>query len=400
MDFQFSREDEDFRLEVREFLKNNLPDKLRRRAYAGAHGLGRETMLEWARILGKRGWVAPTWPKAYGGPGWSAMQRHIFDEECWKADAPTTHFQTYLLVGPTVIKFGNEEQKKRFLPPILKGDVIWSQGFSEPNAGSDLASLKTTAIRRGDRYIMNGTKIWTSGSHFADWCFFLVRTNTEVKAQHGISFLLADLKSPGITIRPIISIDGQHHLNQVFLDNVEVPAENLVGEEGKGWTYAKSLLEDERTGSAFINRSKRNVEKAREIASKEIKNGRPLIEDPEFRRRVARIEIELQALEYSVLRVLANEKTRYHGNAVAGVLKIHGSELQQKVADLMLEALGQRALRQFPEEWHARDEAEALLWPRYAPGRTADAMMARAATIYGGSAQVQRTVIAKLAFGL
>jgi alkylation response protein AidB-like acyl-CoA dehydrogenase len=186
----------------------------------------------------------------------------------------------------------------------------------------------------------------------------------------------------------------------VFLDNVEVPAENLVGEEGKGWTYAKSLLEDERTGSAFINRSKRNVEKAREIASKEIKNGRPLIEDPEFRRRVARIEIELQALEYSVLRVLANEKTRYHGNAVAGVLKIHGSELQQKVADLMLEALGQRALRQFPEEWHARDEAEALLWPRYAPGRTADAMMARAATIYGGSAQVQRTVIAKLAFGL
>jgi alkylation response protein AidB-like acyl-CoA dehydrogenase len=400
MDFQFSKEDEAFRQTVRAFLKDNLPEKMRRHAYSSAHGFGRETLLAWARILAKQGWSTPNWPKEYGGPGWTAMQRHIFDAECWQADAPTTHFQTFLLMGPTLIRFGNEEQRKRFLPPIQRGEVIWSQGFSEPNAGSDLASLKTTAVRRGDKYIMNGTKIWTSGSHFADWCFFLVRTNPEVKAQHGISFLLADLKSPGITIRPIISIDGQHHLNQVFLDNVEVPAENLVGEEGKGWTYAKNLLEDERAGSAFINRSKRNVGKAREIAGKEMKNGRPLIEDPEFRRRMARIEIELQALEYSVLRVLANEKTKYHGNAVAGVLKIHGSELQQKVADLMLEALGPRALREFPEDYDAFSELEAALWPSYIKGRTADAMMARAATIYGGSAQVQRTVIAKLAFGL
>ena len=400
MNFEFSAEDEAFRLEVRQFLKDNLPAKLKRRTYYGLHDLGRDTMVEWAKILGKKGWAAPGWPKEYGGTGWTATQRHIFAEECSNADAPTTHFQTFLLVGPTVIMFGNEEQKKRFLPPILKGDTIWSQGFSEPNAGSDLASLKTTAILKGDKYIMNGTKIWTSGSHFADWCFFLVRTNTEVKAQHGISFLMVDLKTPGISIRPIISIDGLHHLNQVFLDNVEVPANNLIGEPGKGWTYAKFLLEHERAGSAFIHRSRRTVAKTREVAQHEIKNGRPLLEDPEFSRRLARIEIELNALEYSVLRLLANEKTPYHGNAVAGVLKIHGSELQQKIADLSLEAVGPRALRFFEEDQEPQTMEEALLWPGYVPGKTGDAMLARAATIYGGSAQVQRTVIAKLAFGL
>ena len=271
MDFEFSPAAEAFRLEVREFIRNNLPAKLQRKAYYGLHDLGRDTMIEWARILAKKGWVAPSWPKEHGGAGWTAMQRFIFELECHRADCPSTHFQTYLLVGPTVIRFGNDEQRKRFLPPILKGDVIWSQGFSEPNAGSDLASLKTTAILKGGKYVMNGTKIWTSGSHFADWCFFLVRTNTEVKAQNGISFLMVDLKTPGITIRPIVSIDGLHHLNQVFLDNVVVPAENLIGEPGMGWTYAKFLLEHERAGSAFIGRSTRSLGKVREAAGIEQK---------------------------------------------------------------------------------------------------------------------------------
>ncbi len=400
MDFSFSSDDEAFRLEVREFIRANLSDKLKRLVYAGAHGLDRETIVSWIRTLHEKGWSAPHWPKEYGGPGWTPLQRHLFEDECYKADAPTTAFQTFYLVGPTIIAFGNEEQKKRFLPPILKGDMIWSQGFSEPNAGSDLASLKTTAILKDGRYIVNGTKIWTSGAHQSDWCFFLVRTNTEVKAQKGISFLLADLKTPGISIRPIVSIDGKHHLNQVFLDNVEVPAENLVGEAGKGWEYAKFLLENERTSSAFIYRSRRQLDKAREVAQHEMRNGRPLIEDPEFSRRIAKIEIELRALEYSVLRVLTEEKTPYHSIAVASVLKLHGSDLQQKVAELSLDVMGSRALRQFDDVIPSEDEADPLVWPHYIPGKTGDALMSRAATIYGGSQQVQRGIIAKLAFGL
>jgi alkylation response protein AidB-like acyl-CoA dehydrogenase len=400
MDFKFSAEDEAFRQEVRAFVRANLPPELKRAAYSSIQHLGREHMLGWTRILHKKGWSAPHWPKAYGGTGWTPLQQHIFLQECYDADAPNEHFQTFLLVGPTVIAFGSEAQKQKFLPPILRGEVIWSQGFSEPNAGSDLASLRTTAVRRGDKYVMNGTKIWTSNSNMADWCFFLVRTNPDVKPQQGISFLLADLRSPGITIRPIRSIDGHEHLCQVFLDNVEVPAENLVGEEGKGWTYAKDLLENERTSSAFLYQSRRELEKAREIARFEMKNGRPLTEDPEFSRRLARVQIELQALEYSVLRVLTDEKTRFHSIAVAAVLKAHGSELQQKVAELQLEALGPRALRLFPRDLQPANDTEAALWPGYSPGRTAGAMMSRASTIYGGSLQVQRGIIAKLAFGL
>ena len=400
MNLTFSKEDEAFRLEVRQFVRDQLPPALKREACYGFYHLSREAMLGWTRILHQKGWSAPNWPAEDGGTGWSAIRQHIFHQECYNGDAPNTHFQSFLLVGPTVIAFGNEAQRKKFLPPILRGEVIWSQGFSEPNAGSDLVSLKTTAILKGDKYILNGTKIWTSNSNMADWCFFLVKTNTEVKPQQGISFLLVNLKSPGITIRPILSIDGQEHLCQVFLDNVEVPADQLVGEPGKGWSYAKDLLENERTSSAFIYQSLRELDRARDLATMEIKNGRPLIEDPEFSRRLARLQIELQALEYSVLRVLADEKTKYHSIAVAAVLKIHGSELQQKVADLQMEAMGPRALRAFPNDVVPANAAEAALWPETIPGKTAAAMIARASTIYGGSLQVQRGIIAKLAFGL
>ena len=400
VDFTFSAEDEAFRLEVRQFIRENLPPAFKREATYGFYHLSREAMLGWTKILHPKGWSAPHWPKQHGGTGWSPIRQHIFQQECYNADAPTTHFQSFLLVGPTVIAFGNEAQQKKFLPPILRGEVIWSQGFSEPNAGSDLVSLKTNAVLKGDKYILNGTKIWTSNSNMADWCFFLVRTNSEVKPQLGISFLLVNLRSPGITIRPILSIDGHEHLCQVFLDNVEVPADQLVGEPGKGWSYAKDLLENERTSSAFIYQSMRELDRARAIATREMKSGRPLIEDPEFSRRLARIQIELQALEYAVLRVLSDEKTKYHGIAVAAVLKIHGSELQQKVADLQMEAMGPRTMRAFPEDVVPANDAEANLWPADIPGKTACAMIARASTIYGGSLQVQRGILAKLAFGL
>ncbi len=401
MDLTISPEDEAFRQEVRAFIRDNLPKELARTsARLGYLAHGRERILAWTKILHKKGWSAPHWPKEYGGTGWTDMQRHIFEEECWKADAPVYCISNLSLVGPVIYTYGTPEQKAKFLPPILSGDVYWAQGFSEPNAGSDLASLKTTAVLDGDHYVVNGSKIWTSGAHFSDWGFFLVRTDSTVKPQRGISCLLIDMKTPGLTLRPIVSIDGLYHLNQTFLDNVRVPKENLVGEPGQGWSFGKFLLENERTSSAFINQSKREWEKARDIARAEMKNGRPLIEDPEFSRRLARIQIELQALEYSVLRVLANEKSKYDSIAVASVLKIHGSDLQQKVAELQLEALGDKALYHFTEHELEHPDTDPPGMPPYVAGRTAEYMISRAATIYGGSQQVQRGIIAKLAFGL
>ena len=401
MEFPLNTEEQAFRQEVRDFLRDNLPAATSRRVKRLVYLMhGREMVLEWMNILHRKGWSAPNWPEQYGGTGWTEMQRYIFEEECWIAGAPAMPMTALTLVAPVIYTYGTEAQKARFLPPILKGDVWWCQGFSEPNSGSDLASLRTTAKLAGDHYIVNGTKIWTGGAHHADWGFFLVRTNSEVKAQKGISFLLIDMRSPGVTVRPIISINGDHHLNQVFLDNVHVPADQLVGEPGKGWDYAKFLLENERTASAFINPSKRELTKLHEIASGEMRNGKPLLQDPEFARRLARLTIEVQALEYSVLRVLTGEKTTYHSIAVASVLKLHGSDLQQKLAELQVDMLGPKAMRAFtPEE---NDDPD--LFPAdvevYAAGRMSDYLIARAATIYGGSQQVQLGIIAKLAFGL
>jgi alkylation response protein AidB-like acyl-CoA dehydrogenase len=401
VDFTLSPEDEAFRAEVRQFIREHLPPEVSKAIYRlGYLAHGRERTLAWQRALYQRGWSAPNWPREYGGPGWTEMQRHIFEEECWKADAPVLPINGLSLVGPVIYTYGSPAQKARFLPPIVKGEVSWAQGFSEPNAGSDLASLKTTAVLDGDHYVVNGSKIWTSGAHFSEWGFFLVRTDTTVKPQKGISFLLIDFKTPGITLRPIVSIDGLHHLNQTFLENVRVPKENLVGEPGQGWSYGKFLLENERTGSAFINYSKRELDKARDAARGEMKNGRPLIEDPEFARRLARVQIELQALEYSVLRVLAEEKTRYNSTAVAAVLKLHGSDLHQKVTELQVEALGPKALIAFPEAELMDASLDPPGLPLYVAGRTAEYLISRAATIYGGSQQVQRGIIAKLAFGL
>jgi alkylation response protein AidB-like acyl-CoA dehydrogenase len=312
------------------------------------------------------------------------------------------------MMAPVVIAFGNKWQQDTFLPPLLAGDVFWCQGFSEPNAGSDLASLRTRAElnEQGTHYVVNGQKIWTSDAKLADWGFFLVRTDSTVKPQRGISFLLIDMKSPGITVRNIVSIDGGDGLAEVFLENVQVPIEQLVGEPGMGWTYAKYLLEKERTSSAFIYFNKRELEKAKNIARAEMVDGVSLLDSPAFSRRVAAIEADILGLEWSVLRILAKENMRDNLDAVVSTLKIRGSELQQQVTELQIDALGPRALRFYDHgpnrQTHEHGEGGELdeLWPAYVPGRSNMYFFQRASTIYGGAREVQKNIIAKLAFGL
>jgi acyl-CoA dehydrogenase len=311
MDLTPDPTNEAFREEVRQFLRGHLPADL---AWRGQQGYlpDREDSLRWTRILHEtRGWSVTSWPKEYGGPGWTPAQRYLFEEECYLAGAPLQNQAGVTLVGPVIYKFGNAEQKKRFLPPIQKGEVFWIQGFSEPSAGSDLANLRTTAIRHGDHYLVNGQKIWTSWGIYGDWNFVLVRTDPEAKPQKGISFLLVDVRSPGVTVRPITTLDGCHHLAEVFYDNVRVPVENLVGEENKGWSYTKALLFDER---AFLGAEapalKRYLAKIRRYASLERVGDRPLIEDPTFAARLAQFELEVLAIDMTVRQVLHEGSTR------------------------------------------------------------------------------------------
>ena len=396
-----------FRAEVRAFLRENLPaDMAWRRRHMSFYG-GHEDIMAWSRILGTRGWAVPHWPVEYGGTGWSPLELHVFHEETKRADAPALPYQGPYLVGPVLIAVGSAEQKARFLPPIALGQACWCQGFSEPNAGSDLARLRTTAQRNGDHYVLNGQKLWTSGAHVADWGFFLVRTNTEARPQEGISFLLVDMRSPGVTVRPIKLLNGEHHVNEVFLDDVRVPLANCVGEENHGWTYAKTLLGDERTVSAEVYWSERELEKLKDIAASERRGGRPLIADPVFRQRIARLEVELRALRYSVLRVLAGEKNKYHEHAVASALKLRGAELMQKVSELQFDAIGEKGLRFFdagelPRSAEARtpEPIAPEAWPDYTLPRAGGQLSMRAATIAGGAREVQKNIIAKLALGL
>ena len=410
MNFAFSPEDEAFRAEVRQFLARALPPEMAQRNALGYHPVPQDDLLQWNRILDAQGWSVPHWPVEHGGTGWSPIRLHIFEEECARANAPDLSWQGVRLCGPVIYTFGNDEQKARFLPPIRRGDYLLAQGFSEPNAGSDLASLKTSAVKGvdagGAHYIVNGQKTWSSEGHYADWGFFLVRTDSRVKPQRGISFLMIDLRSPGVTVRPIVMFNGMHYVNEIFLDNVRVPAANLIGEEGAGWTHAKFLLDNERTSSAFIHFSRHWLERARRIAERETVAGRRLAKDPAFARRLAAVEIDLQALEYSVLRVLADEKTPWHATAVASALKVRGSEIQQRVTELAMQALGPRALRSIdtlddPLIAAARADASlAQRWPQDAPGVASCALHTRAVTIYGGAKEVQKNIIARLAFGL
>ncbi len=401
MNFQFDDLHLAFREEVRQFIAQKLPADMAERQRRSPLPGNWSDMLAWSRLLHERGWSVPRWPAEHGGTGWTPLQEFIFEQEQANHDAPGLHMPNVAMVGPVIYKFGSDEQKARFLPPIREGKVAWCQGFSEPGAGSDLASLRTAAVRKDDKYIVNGQKIWTSGAFESDWCFALVRTDTTVKPQRGISFLLIDLKSPGITVRRIPQINGESHLCEVFYEDVAVPAENLVGEEGAGWTFGKFLLDNERTSSAFIFWNRREMRRTIELAKSVTRGGRKVAEIDRFRARIAALEAKVRALEWSVLRVLAGEPRPFHVSAIASALKLRGAELQQSITDLQVDILAERSLREFDVEAGEMAPLEASpFWPDFVPGITSVALLARAATIYGGSQQIQGTVIAKAAFGL
>ncbi|MGO4377677.1 acyl-CoA dehydrogenase family protein [Pseudoduganella sp. RAF53_2] len=396
MDLNYSAADEAFRAEVRAFLEANLPADLQQKVRQHKR-LAKEDYVRWHKIAAKQGWAAPAWPAEFGGPGWNATQRHIWEEECARAGTPPILPFGVNMVAPVIMAFGNEEQKAHYLPRILNCDDWWCQGYSEPGSGSDLASLKTTAERQGDHYIVNGQKTWTTLGQHADMIFCLVRTDPGVRKQEGISFLLIDMKTPGITVRPIIMLDEEHEVNEVFFDNVKVPVSNLIGKENKGWTYAKYLLGHERTGIAAVGRSKRELQFLKQLAMRQQRNGKPLLEDPLFGAKVANLEIELMALEVTVLRTIAQE---HQGpGPQASVLKVRGSEIQQMLTELMLEAAGPEALPFDPEYLEGRSEHAVA-------GDDAAAPLAgyyfnfRKTSIYGGSNEIQKNIITQMILGL
>ncbi len=392
MDLAFTPEEQKFREEVRAWVRANLPQEIAHKVHNALH-LTREDMQRWAKILGKKGWLGYGWPKEFGGPGWTAVQKHLFEEETALAGAPRIVPFGPVMVAPVIMAFGSPEQQKRFLPGIASGEVWWSQGYSEPGSGSDLASLKTRAERKGDKYVVNGQKTWTTLAQYGDWIFCLVRTSTEGKPQTGISFLLIDMKSPGVTVRPIIMLDGGHEVNEVFFDNVEVPAGNLIGEENKGWTYAKHLLSHERTNIADVNRAKRELERLKRIARNE-----GVYNDQRFRDEVAKLEVDVVALEMLVLRVLSAEKSGKNPLDIAGLLKIKGSEIQQRYTELMMLAAGPYALPFVKEAMEAGYQGE-FVGASYVAPLAASYFNMRKTTIYGGSNEVQRNIVAQTVLG-
>ena len=388
MNLAFTAEEQQFRDDMRAWVAANLPPEIAHKVH-NALQLGRDDMQRWARILGKKGWLGHGWPKEFGGPGWNSVQKHLFEEECALAGAPRVVPFGPVMVAPVIMAFGNAEQQQRFLPGIASGEVWWSQGYSEPGSGSDLASLQTRAERRGDRYIVNGQKTWTTLGQYGEWIFCLVRTSNEGKPQTGISFLLIDMKSPGITVRPIRLLDGSVEVNEVFFDDVAVPATNLIGEENKGWTYAKHLLSHERTNIADVNRAKRELERLKRIAKAE-----GVYTDRRFRDEIAKLEVDVIALEMLVLRVLAAETSGKQSLDIAGLLKIRGSEIQQRYSELMMLAAGPYALPLIHEAMEAGWQGDAVGALHCAP-LAASYLNTRKTTIYGGSNEVQRNIVAQ-----
>ena len=400
MNVDFTAEEKVFREEVREFFREQYPADIREKQNRGI-ALDKDDYVRWQKILYERGWAAVNWPVEYGGTGWTPVQKYIFANETAAANAPDMVPFGVKMVAPVIYTFGSEEQRRRFLPDILASNVWWCQGYSEPGAGSDLASLKTRAERRGDRYVVNGTKTWTTFGHFADWIFCLVRTDTNVaRRQDGISFLLIDMATPGVTVRPIITIEGEREVNEIHFEDVEVPVENLVGEEGRGWTYGKVLLQHERTNIAGVARSKYRLRKLREKAGRGLHGGRPLLEESSFARKLARVEIDLTALEYTELRTLAAVAVGKAPGPESSILKIKGTEIQQAIDTLFLEAAGYYALPwvpeqyrlEFPEDERIGDGAETKAALRYFNNRKA--------SIYGGSNEIQKNIVAKHVLGL
>jgi hypothetical protein len=401
MDLDFSAEDRAFQAEARQFLAEAYPNALRDKQARGEE-LAKEDHLSWHRILAQKGWIAPSWPKQYGGTGWSPSQKYIWSEEQARADTLSIMPFGVSMLAPVLYTFGSEAQRQRFLPGIYKGEVWWCQGYSEPGSGSDLASLRTRAERiTGDDgqeyYLVNGQKTWTTMAQFADWGFFLVRTDPTAKPQAGISFLLIDMKSPGITVRPIITLEGGHEVNDVFLDNVKVPVENRIHHENQGWTCAKALLQHERSGIAGVARSKRALEKLRGMAASEPNDaGGRLIDDSFFRRKLADLEIDLTALEFTELRTLAGETSGQGPGPESSILKIKGTEIQQRLNELALEAAGHYGAP------YLRDTPHNLgpIGPDDARGVAGLHFNGRKTSIYGGSNEIQRNIIAKMVLGL
>ena len=397
MNLDFSAEDIAFRDEVRAFIADSYPATLRGKQDEGDE-LSKQDFLSWHKVLAKKGWVAPAWPVEYGGTGWSQTQRYIWSEETARADCIRLMPFGLAMVGPVIYTFGTPEQKAKFLPRILSGEDWWCQGYSEPGAGSDLASLRTKAVREGDDYVVNGQKTWTTMAQHADWGFFLVRTDPDAKMQEGISFLLIDMKSPGIEVRPIITLGGEHEVNEVFLDNVRVPVANRVYEENKGWTCAKFLLAHERVGIAGVASSKRGVEKLKAVAATEMDGDRALLANPFFRRKVAELEIDLAALEYTELRTLAGMAAGNNPGPESSVLKIKGSEIQQRLTELTLELAGHYGAPYF--RGFGEGDNEHPIGQEWANRAAPTYFNARKTTIYGGSNEIQRNVIAKMVLGL
>ncbi|MES2228792.1 MAG: acyl-CoA dehydrogenase family protein [Pseudomonadota bacterium] len=392
MDLRFTPEEQAFREQIRAWVAENLPKEISHKVH-NALRLSKDDLQRWARILGAKGWHGWGWPKEFGGPGWTAIQKHLFEEECALAGAPRVVPFGPVMVAPVIMAFGTRAQQQRFLPDIMSGNVWWSQGYSEPGSGSDLASVKTRAERKGDYYLVNGQKTWTTLGQHGDWIFSLVRTDVQAKPQAGISFLLIDMKSPGVSVRPIVLLDGEPEVNEVFFDNVEVPVDQLIGEENKGWTYAKHLLAHERTNIADVNRAKRELERLKRIAKAE-----GVYDDTRFRDEIAKLEVDVIALEMMVLRVLSAEKGGKQALDVAGLLKIRGSEIQQRYSELMMLAAGPSAVPFIREAMDAGWQGDYVGAAHVAPLAGTYFNM-RKTTIYGGSNEVQRNIVAQTVLG-
>jgi pimeloyl-CoA dehydrogenase large subunit len=399
MDLRFTEEELAFRDEVRLFFRQALPESIRRKMIEGKK-LDKSDIVTWQRILNARGWAVPDWPLEWGGTGWTPVKRYIFQEEMQQAPAPQPLAFGVSMVGPVIIAFGSDAQKNRYLPRIRNIDDWWCQGFSEPGSGSDLASLRTSAKRGGDHYVVNGQKTWTTLAQHADMIFCLVRTDSSVKKQEGISFLLIDMKTPGITVRPIVTIDGGAEVNEVFFDEVKVPIENRVGEEGKGWDYAKFLLGNERVGIARVGVSKERIRRLKELAALEpATGGGRMIDDQRFREKIAALEIELKALEMTQLRVVSNlrEGRSKKPDPASSILKLKGSEIQQGISELLMEVVGPYAMPYQPETegWN-----EPPIGPDYAGPLAPTYFNWRKISIYGGSNEIQKNIISKAILGL
>ncbi|GGO12565.1 acyl-CoA dehydrogenase [Iodidimonas muriae] len=394
MDLSFTKEDRAFHEDVKDFFAHAIPKELREKLDHGTTLL-KSDYVTWQKILFDKGWIAPNWPTEVGGCGWNATQQYIFNLELGLSGAPKPIPFGLNMVGPVIYTFGTEDQKSRHLPSILSSDIWWAQGYSEPGAGSDLASLRMTAVRDGDTYILNGTKLWTTMAHWADWIFCLARTSKEDKPQKGISFILVDMRTPGIQIDPVITIDGEHHVNQVTFEDVRVPVENRVGEEGKGWTCAKFLLANERQAITDLGAKKRMIKRLRKLTHDVTANGRPLAQDPDFSRKIADLDIQISGLEYTELRFLDAQLRGEERGIEPSILKVRGTELQQALSELYVEALGYYALP-YPDQKEGRGRNEPDIGPMGAAAGMGHFLYSRAATIYGGTNEVQRNIMAKL----